>query len=81
MAKNLPPTYDKIAKHAVFPETNSDERARYNFIANLNKHLAHVSQGNQRAFETREQPNSVKEQGRDFNTKDELRDAMTKEPH
>lgn len=81
MAKNLPPTYDKIAKHAVFPETNSDERARYNFIANLNKHLAHVSQGNQRAFETRVQPNFVKEQGRDFNTKDELGDAMAKDPH
>jgi len=51
MAKNLPPTYDKIAKHEVFPETTSDEKARYNFLANLNKHLAHVSQGNAQAYE------------------------------
>lgn len=80
-AKNLPPTYDKIAKHEVFPELTHDERARYNFLANLNKHLAHVSQGNATAFENRVKPTFKKQQGRDFQTKDELGDAMAKDPH
>ena len=80
-AKNLPPTYDKIAKHEVFPETTHDERARYNFLANLNKHLAHVSQGNALAFEKRVQPKFQKENGRDFKDKDELGAAMAKDPH
>ncbi len=81
MAKNLPPTYDKIAKHDVFPETTHDERARYNFLANLNKHLAHVSQGNATAFKNRVQPKFMEEKGRDFENKDELGDAMAKDQH
>jgi len=80
-AKNLPPTYDNIAQHEVFPETNHDERARYNFLANLNKHLAHVSQGNALAFKQRVQPKFKEEHGRDFENKDELGEAMAKDQH
>jgi len=68
-AKNLPPTYNNIAQHEVFPETTHDEKARYNFLANLNKHLAHVSQGNALAFEQRVKPKFKEEHGRDFKTK------------
>ncbi len=81
MAKNLPPTYDKIAKHEVFPETTSDEKARYNFLANLNKHLAHVSQGNAQAYENRVKPNYEKEKGHTFQSKEEVGAAMEKDPH
>ena len=81
MAKNLPPTYDKIAQHDVFPDMNHDERARYNFIANLNKHLAHVSQGNKVAFEQRVSPKFREKKGRDFQTKEEVEAAMTDDPH
>ena len=80
-AKNLPPTYDKIAQHEVFPETTHDERARYNFLANLNKHLAHVSQGNALAFEKRVKPKFRAENGREIQTKEELGDAMAKDLH
>ena len=80
-AKNLPPSYDNIAQHDVFPEMKHDERARYNFLANLNKHLAHVSQGNSLAFENRVKPKFIKEHGRDFKTKDELGAAMAKDQH
>lgn len=80
-AKNLPPTYDKIAKHDVFPEMTHDERARYNFLANLNKHLAHVSQGNALAFENRVKPAFVEQHNRDFENKDELGTAMAKDQH
>lgn len=80
-AKNLPPTYDKIAQHAVFPETTHDEKARYNFLANLNKHLAHVSQGNAIAYEKRVEPKFQETHGRSFENKEELKDAMEQDPH
>ena len=80
-AKNLPPTYDKIAQHAIFPNTTHDEKARYNFIANLNKHLAHVSQGNSIAFEKRVLPKFQAKNGRAFQDKDELQTAMEQDPH
>ncbi|MEM6699292.1 MAG: class I SAM-dependent methyltransferase, partial [Bacteroidota bacterium] len=81
MAKNLPPTYDKIAQHEVFPEMQHDERARYNFIANLNKHLAHVSQGNAVAYEKRVEPKFKAQKGRSFENTEELEGAMKKDPH
>lgn len=79
--RNLPPVWSKIAKHAVFPETTHDERARYNFLANLNKHLAHVSQGNKIAYETRVAPNFEKEHGREIASTEELKNAISKDPH
>lgn len=79
--KNLPPVWNRMAHHAMLPETSHDERARYNFLANLNKHLAHVSQGNKKAFDMRVQPNFVEQTGRDFQTRDEVKDAMAKDPH
>lgn len=81
MAKNLPPTYDHIGKHELFPEMTHDERARYNYIANLNKHLAHVSQGNKTAFENRVKPQFEAENGRTFQSKEEVAEAMARDPH
>ncbi len=80
-AKNLPPVWNKIAKHAMLPETNHDERARYNFLSNLNKHLAHVSQGNKVAFEKRVEPTFVKNNGRAIASVDELGEAISKDSH
>ncbi len=80
-ARNLPPVYNKIAQHAVFPKMNHDERARYNFLANLNKHLAHVSQGNKTAFENRVEPKFEKEHGRKIATTKELEEAISKDAH
>jgi len=79
--KNLPPTYDNIAHHEVFPETTHDEKARYNFLANLNKHLAHVSQGNSTAYEKRVKPAFQEKAGRPFSSKAEVADAMAQDPH
>jgi hypothetical protein len=65
-AYNLPPTYDKIQKHAVFPDLSHDENARYNFLANLNKHISQVVlPANKTAFDKRVQPAFRKENGRD----------------
>jgi SAM-dependent methyltransferase len=79
---NLPPVWNKIAKHDMLPESNHDERARFNFLANLNKHLsASVSPGNKFAYERRVKPNFKEEKGRDFATRDEVREAMKTDPH
>ncbi len=81
MAKNLPPVWNKIAKHAMLPETSHDERARYNFLANLNKHLAHVSQGNKIAYETRVEPKFKEKHGRSIQDTKELGQEIGKDPH
>jgi ubiquinone/menaquinone biosynthesis C-methylase UbiE len=82
MQQNLPPVWSKIAKHDLLPETTHDERARFNFLANLNKHLsAVISPGNKPAYEKRVKPNFQAENGRDFASRDEVREAMKKDPH
>ncbi len=80
-AKNLTPVWNKIAKHAMLPDTTHDERARYNFLSNLNKHLAHVAQGTKTAYETRVAPRFKKEHGRDIKNRTELKAAIEQDPH
>jgi ubiquinone/menaquinone biosynthesis C-methylase UbiE len=80
-AINLPPVYSMIGKHDVFPELSHDETARYNFLANLNRHLSTVvAPGNKVAFEKRVQPNFIQENGRDFQTRDEVKEAIKHDP-
>jgi len=74
---NLPPVYSLIGRHEVFPEVSHDETARYNFLANLNRHLSTVvSLGNKVAFEKRVEPNFKQENSRDFQTRDEVKETM-----
>ena len=35
-----PPDYRAVGRHAVFPDTSHDQAERYNFLAQLNRHLA-----------------------------------------
>ncbi len=78
---NLPPDYRKIEKHAIFPQFTHDETARYNFLANLTKHVSQVvAPANKIAFDKRVQPNFIADNGRDFETRDEVGIAMKKEP-
>jgi ubiquinone/menaquinone biosynthesis C-methylase UbiE len=80
-AYNLPPSYHRIEKHAVFPELSHDEHARYNFLANLNKHISQVIlPANKTAFEKRVQPAFKAESGRDFASRDEVKTAIRREP-
>ncbi len=80
-AYNLPPTYHKIQKHAVFPELTHDEHARYNFLANLNKHISQVIlPANKLAFEQRVEPAFEAENGRKITDRDELKTAIKREP-
>jgi ubiquinone/menaquinone biosynthesis C-methylase UbiE len=77
----LPPTYNQLMKHAVFPEVTHDETARYNFLANLNKHLATViAPANAIAFEKRVRPAFKRKKKRDFDSREEVKEAMQRDP-
>ena len=79
---NLPPVWNRVGKHAVFPEAKHDEIARYNFMANLNRYLSSVvSPGNKIAYEKRVRPAFQQECDRDFETRKEVHEAMKKDTY
>jgi ubiquinone/menaquinone biosynthesis C-methylase UbiE len=81
MSYQLPPVWTKLKKHAVFPDFNHDERARYNFLANLNRFVSTViAPGNKIAYDKRVEPTFKKENGRTFNNRHEVAEAMSKDP-
>jgi ubiquinone/menaquinone biosynthesis C-methylase UbiE len=81
MSYQLPPVWTKLQQHAVFPEFNHDERARYNFLANLNRFVSTViAPGNKLAYERRVEPQFVQENGRSFADRFEVGEAMKKDP-
>ena len=52
-----PPDYRLVGQHGMFPETTHDEKARFNFLAHLNRHLASkVLPGVKTAYEARVEP-------------------------
>jgi ubiquinone/menaquinone biosynthesis C-methylase UbiE len=81
MSYQLPPVWTKLQQHAVFPEFNHDERARYNFLANLNRFVSTViAPGNKTAYDQRVEPAFKKENGRTFKDRFEVGEAMKKDP-
>jgi SAM-dependent methyltransferase len=75
-----PPPYSLVGKHGVSPEFSHDERARFNFLAQLNTHLAaHVVPGNAKAYESRVKPQFEAAHGRAPQDRHEVRHAMLKE--
>lgn len=77
MSYQLPPVFTKLQKHQMFPEFSHDERARYNFLSNLNRFISTViAPGNKVAFDNRVQPKFKKENDRDFNNRHEVATAM-----
>ena len=77
-----PPPYSLVGKHGVSPQTRHDERARFNFLAQLNSHLAaNVLPGNARAYDARAKPAFAHEHGHAPRDRHEVRRAMLKDPH
>jgi ubiquinone/menaquinone biosynthesis C-methylase UbiE len=73
------PSWSVLAKHEVFPEANHDEVARLNFLTHLNVHLsAHVLPGVRSVYEREVKPKFIEENGRDPETRHEIRHAMLK---
>lgn len=76
-----PPSWDRVGAHAVFPEPTHDEIARYNFLANMNRHLAtYLSPGNRTVYEARVRPAFMELTGRDFRDRHEVRRALLNDP-
>jgi ubiquinone/menaquinone biosynthesis C-methylase UbiE len=79
---DIPPPYSMIASHDVFPQATHDERARFNFLANLNKHVAGtLGPGNKLAYEKRALPLFVAEHGREPQDRHEVRKAMNQDAY
>ena len=71
-----PPDYRNVGLHGMSPETTHDEKARFNFLAHLNRHLAaNVLPGVRTAYETRVEPNNPKP-----NHRHQVRKALLKDP-
>jgi ubiquinone/menaquinone biosynthesis C-methylase UbiE len=76
-----PPDYRVVGRHGVYPETSHDEVARFNFLAQMNRHLStRVMPGVAEAFAERVEPDFHKQAGRDFETRHEVRKALTHDP-
>jgi len=76
-----PPDYRVVGRHGMYPETNHDEIARFNFLAQMNRHLASkVMPGVADAYEARVMPEIQKTKKRDPENRHEVRKALLKDP-
>lgn len=81
VAYDGPPDYRVVGRHGVYPETSHDEIARFNFLAQMNRHLStRVMPGVAEAFAARVEPGFQKQEGRAFKDRHEVRKALTHEP-
>jgi ubiquinone/menaquinone biosynthesis C-methylase UbiE len=78
---DIPPGWSEVGKHGVFPRATHDETARFNFLANLNKHLVlGLGAGNRLAYERRVLPAFVRDHDRPPQDRHEVRKAMATDP-
>lgn len=72
-----PPDYRVVGRHGMFPTLTHDEISRFNFLAQMNRHLsARVMPGVKEAFEKRVDPDFRKRNGRPFADRHEIRKAL-----
>ena len=72
-----PPDYRVVGRHGVYPETNHDEVARFNFLAQMNRHLStKVMPGVAEAFEARIEP----KRDTAYKTRHQVRKDLVKDP-
>jgi ubiquinone/menaquinone biosynthesis C-methylase UbiE len=73
-----PPDYRVVGRHDVYPDVSHDEAERFNFLAQMNHHLAtRVMPGIAEAFETQVKPAFETREGRGFKDRHEVRRALT----
>jgi SAM-dependent methyltransferase len=76
-----PPDYRVIGRHGMLAEVTHDEAARFNFLAQMNRHLStRVMPGVKEAFDARVQPAFKRAEQRDFKDRHEVRKALLKDP-
>lgn len=76
-----PPDYRVVGRHGVFPQTTHDEIERFNFLAQMNRHLAtRVLPGVKIVFEKRVAPRAAAE-GRRFENRHDVRKALLRDSY
>ncbi len=79
--QTLPPSWQHVGRHAVFPESTLDDTSRFDFLANLNGYLAtRLGPKVHQAWERRVKPAFEKTHGRPAETRHEVRKAMSGDP-
>ena len=77
----LPPSWQHVGRHDLFPRSSHDDTARFDFLANLNGYLAaQVSPKVKEAYDRRVRPAFEKAVGRPPQTRHEVRKAMAGDP-
>jgi len=77
MSKQVPPPWNVVGQHGVFPKAKHDEVARFNFLTNLNQHLAQqVLPGVAEAYEKRAKPAFEKQAQTEPKSRQEVRHLM-----
>lgn len=80
--QQVPPPWNVIGRHEVFPEARHDEIARFNFLTNMNAHLAQkILPGMRTAYENRAKKRFDQERGHEPQSRQEMRQAMSNEPY
>lgn len=75
-----PPDYRVVGRHGMYPELSHDEIARFNFLAQMNRHLStKVMPGVAEAFESRIEPAFKKAEKREFQDRHEVRKSLLKD--
>ena len=76
-----PPDYRTVGRHGLFPRTTHDQAERYNFLAQLNRHLAsQVLPGIERAYAGEMAPEFRRRHGREPNDRHEVRRTLERHP-
>ena len=77
----LPPSWQHVGRHAVFPQSAHDDTARFDFLANLNGYLStRLSPKVRESYETRVKPACEQREGRAPESRHEVRKAMAADP-
>ena len=76
-----PPDYRVAGHHGMYPEVSHDESARFNFLAQMNRHLStQIMPYIGKAYEARVEPALVKKAGRPPANRHEVRKGLMSEP-
>lgn len=76
-----PPDYRVVGKHDLFPKTDHDQTERYNFLAQLTRHMAtNIMPGVGEAYSARVEPAFEKANGRKPQHRNEARHALLQDP-
>lgn len=76
-----PPDYRVVGRHGVYPATSHDDISRFNFLAQMNRHLStKVMPSVGEAFDSRVKKSFRRQENRDFQNRHEVRKVLVNDP-